>query len=132
MWIIGQIEVEIASKIAAELAKQSGNSSGAVYVLVFALLMVGSGAFYVLRYMLGHTKDIHDTAHANIRQITADHKTACETLTDTFNSEMVAQREQHHKDMLAARDMAHAARDAAQLAVSAKEFNDRMSAKRAE
>lgn len=121
--LMAQAETVMLEKLAGELAKQQTAGNGqVVYIFVLAIAVMGCGFFYALRYLMGHTREIHEKSHENIKTVTQDHKEACHELTKTFNSEMMASREQHHKDVSACRDMVHVARDLAQSAVSSKEY----------
>lgn len=115
MPIIAQAEAAIAAKVVEALANQkpANDAQFALYVFVVALLIIGCGGFYVLRYMLTHTREIHETSH---RTITG--------LSESFSAECAAQRDQHHRDMVMSRDNVHDIRDVATVAVSAREFAD--------
>jgi ABC-type nickel/cobalt efflux system permease component RcnA len=115
MPLLGQAEAVVIEKLAVELAKAQPktNEQYAIYIFVVAILIIGCGAFYVLRYMLTHSREIHDTSHKTITG-----------LSEAFSAECKALREQHHRDTIAHRDMVHDACGLAQQAVSAKELSE--------
>jgi cell division protein FtsX len=120
MDLIAQTETVIIQKAVEEMLKQAPKNDAqfALYVFVVAILVIGCGGFYVLRYMLAHTKEIHETSHKTIS-----------ALSETFSSECRAARDQHHKDMVMSRDNVHDVRDVAMSAVSLREFNDEIKRK---
>lgn len=111
MWLLAQGETVLIQKALEELNKQQGSNTSSAYVFALVVIIFGCGAFYVLRYMLGHTRDIHDKSNALIMH-----------MSETFKTECREQREQHFIDHFAARDMVHAIRDVSQTAVTGKEF----------
>lgn len=111
MWLLAQGEAVLIQKALEELNKQQGNSSNSGYVFALVVVIFGCGAFYVLRYMLGHTQAIHDQSNKLIMK-----------MAETFKSECQSLREQHFIDQAFARDMGHALRDVAQSTVTGKEF----------
>lgn len=111
---------------------RKADPTGVVYLFVLVVVLFAGGSFFLVKYLLNHTKDLHDTAHANIRNITERHSETAKLLTESFNAECISQREQHHKDTMAQRDMVHDACILAQETVSSKELNDKLSVKLAE
>jgi hypothetical protein len=120
MPILAQAEAVAAQKLIEELAKHppQSDSQYAMYVFVVALLIIGCGGFYVLRYMLTHTREIHETSHKTITG-----------LSETFSNECKSLREQHHKDMVMSRDNVHDVRDVAMTAVGVREFAEELKKK---
>lgn len=104
MLLLAQSEAVLLQKAIEELAKNQPktNEQYAMYVFVVALLIIGCGGFYVLRYMLTHTREIHETSHKTITG-----------LSECFSAECAAARDQHHKDMVMSRDNVHDIRDVA-------------------
>jgi hypothetical protein len=115
--MLAQAEAAVLQKAVEELMKQQpqNDSQYAMYLFMFALLIFGCGGFYVLRYMLTHTREIHDTSHKTIQ-----------SLSECFSEECQAARDQHHKDMVMSRDNVHDIRDVATIAVSAKDFAEKL------
>lgn len=109
--MFAQGEAVLIQKALEELQKQQGNNASSAYVFALVILIIGGGAFYVLRYMLSHTREIHTESHKLITK-----------MAETFKNECREQREQHFIDQAYARDMGHAMRDVAQTAVTGKEF----------
>ena len=101
--ILAQVETVIVEKVLEGIAKQQGGGNTYVFVGTIVLLFIGS--FAVLKYMLTHAKEIHDQAQNTIRDVAADHKVACETITETFNNEIKAARDHHDKVTDKFRDM---------------------------
>lgn len=131
--LIGQAETAVVTELIAELAKNADKTAGGaiIYIFVIVIALFFIGFFFVLRYVIQHTKDVHNAANANIEKVSTAHKETCTILAESFTTgtdlimkDSIAQREQHHKDMIIARDLVHASRDAAQSAVSQRELND--------
>lgn len=110
-------ESAVIQKAVEELLKQQpkGDAQYAMYVFVVAIVIFSCGGFYVLRYMLTHTREIHDTSH---KTITA--------LSETFSAECMAARDQHHRDMVMSRDNVHDIRDVATSACGLRDFNEEL------
>ncbi len=112
MELLAQAEAEAAT-LAAEVVKQlaehkSVNGSGLdSFMFLLALLSLFVGSFYALKWIMTHNQEC-------VREITTDHKQACETLTETFRSETAAIRVEHNKDRDAFRDGLHVVRNFSQ------------------
>jgi len=117
-----------------EIKKQAAKSdqSGVIYLFVLVMVVAGIGAFFVLRYMLTHAREIHSEANKTLLDISAKHESRCSSLTDAFSTECAELRRVILRIMSDARDMVHAARDIAGVAVNQKELLERMSKAEAE
>ena len=118
-----------AASIMEEIRKQAMKSdqSGMIYLFVLVIVLVGIGGFFVLRYMLTHAGQIYTEANKTLLEISSKHEQRCSTLTDTFANECSELRKVILRIMSDARDMVHAARDIAGVAVNQKELLDRLS-----
>lgn len=112
-----------------EIKKQAAKSdqSGMMYLFILVVCLFALGGFFVLRYMLTHAREIHAEANKTLLDISAKHEARCDSLTKTFSSECSQLRQVILRLMSDARDMVHAARDIAGVAVNQKELLDRLS-----
>jgi len=113
-----------------EIKKASASSAGqsnVIYLFVVVLTLASLGAFFVLRYMLTHAREIHVEANRTLLDISAKHEARCSSLTDTFSGECAELRKVILRIMSDARDMVHAARDIAGTATTQKELLERLS-----
>jgi len=140
MIMLAQTET-LVKELVGELAKEAGKTEAGsiVYLFLLAILGLGIGFFFVLRYIIQHTKEVHSAANQNIKEVADIHRASSEKMANAFTTgtdlimkDSIAQREQHHKDMIMARDMTHAARDAAQASVSQRELNEQLTKSRAQ
>lgn len=117
-----------------EIRKQAirSDQSGMVYLFMLVVCVFGIGGFYVLRYVLNHAREIHSEANRTLLEISTKHETRCDSLTKTFASECVQLRQVILRIMSDARDMVHATRDIAGVAVNYKQFADDYSKKELE
>ncbi len=119
--MFGQLDPIVQKAVADALGQPpKSDAQYMIWLFVVALLIFGGGGFYVLRYMLMHAKEIHETSHKTIS-----------SLSQTFTAECNAQRDQHHKDMVMSRDNVHDIRDVSQIAITAKEFAEELQRRQA-
>lgn len=126
LWLLAQAETVVIQEALKELKTSQGNSA---YIFGLFVIIISCGAFYVLRYMMTHTREIHAESHASINAVTERSHQTISGLSERFSEECSKLREQGHRDISLARDMVHAARDLAQSNVSQREFIEKMQEK---
>lgn len=108
------------------------DQTGIIY-MVFLMMIVGfAGAFFLIRYVLNHAREIHTESNKTLLDISTKHESRCDSLTKTFSSECAQLRQVILRLMSDARDMVHATRDIASTAVTAVEFSERYAKKEEE
>jgi len=124
-WLVAQgPEIILAPGVMDEIKRIAGkNDQTAIIYMVFLMMVVGfAAAFFLIRYVLNHAREIHSESNKTLLDISGKHETRCEKLTTTFSTECAQLRQVILRIMSDARDMVHATRDIAQTAVSGKEF----------
>jgi hypothetical protein len=133
--LFAQIVESITIPVLLEEIKKASAGTGqanVIYLFVVVLTLGGLGGFFVLRYMLSHAREIHTEANKTLLDITAKHELRCSSLTDVFSTECAELRRVILRIMSDARDMVHATRDIAGVAVSQKDLLERLSKAEAE
>lgn len=126
--LLAQVE-SVAVPALLEEAKRAaaagGSQTNVIYLFVVVLTIGAVGGFFVLRYMLTHAREIHSEANRTLLDISAKHEARCDSLTKAFSNECAQLRQVILRTMSDARDMIHATRDIASVAVSAQDLLER-------
>lgn len=122
--LFAQAEVAGLQVILEEIRKQAAKSdqTGMIYLFVLVVCLLGVGGFFVLRYMLTHAREIHAEANKTLLEISSKYDARFAAVSDTFSRECTALRGVILRTLSDSRDMVHATRDIAQIALSGKEF----------
>ncbi len=129
MPLLAQVDPALVQAVAQQLAKEpQSDLQYVVYACVVLVVFVLCCTIYVVKFVLVHTKDIHQGSQAVVEKISSATQAMIEKLTNAFTGEVIAQREQHHKHQTIARDNVHDIRDVAILIAEGKEkeFQDEL------
>ncbi len=131
--LMAQVEAVTAPAM-DELRRIAGkNDQTAIVYMVFLMMVVGfAAAFFLIRYVLNHAREIHSESNRTLLDISSKHETRCDKLTTTFSTECAQLRQMMLRITGDARDMVHAARDIAQSSINGKEFVELYQKKEAE
>jgi hypothetical protein len=118
-----------ASRVATATAAATNGQTSVIYLFVVVISIGAIGGFFVLRYMLTHAREIHTEANRTLLDISAKHETRCDSLTKAFAFECAQLRQVILRTISDSRDMVHATREIASVAVSSRELLGQLSKK---
>jgi hypothetical protein len=124
MPMLAQLDPISTSMLLEEIKKASSKAdqSGVIYLFVLVIVLFGCGGFVLLRYVLNHAREIHSEANKTLLEISSKFEVRCDGMTKSFSYEQAQLRQVILRVISDARDMVHATRDLATIAVSAKDL----------